>query len=81
MEKPTPTIAAKTPIRVELEAGKTYSWCACGESKNQPFCDGAHKGTGLSPIRFTAEETKIRSMCQCKQSANVMFCDGTHKNL
>ncbi|MCP3685587.1 MAG: CDGSH iron-sulfur domain-containing protein [bacterium] len=20
-----------------------YYWCACGESKNQPFCDGAHK--------------------------------------
>ena len=29
---------------------KKYAWCACGESTNQPFCDGSHKGTGFSPI-------------------------------
>ena len=21
---------------------KKYAWCACGESTNQPFCDGTH---------------------------------------
>ena len=35
-------IAQKSPIPVEVEAGKSYWWCACGLSKNQPFCDGSH---------------------------------------
>jgi CDGSH-type Zn-finger protein len=76
-----PTIAGKTPIGVELEAGKTYAWCACGLSSNQPWCDGKHKTTSFTPVVFTAEETKTRYMCNCKQSATPQFCDGTHKNL
>ena len=38
-----PVIAQKSPIPFEVEAGKSYFWCACGQSKNQPFCDGSHK--------------------------------------
>ncbi|EDM05868.1 rCG33529, isoform CRA_b [Rattus norvegicus] len=30
-----PVVAQKTPIRLELVAGKTYRWCVCGRSKNQ----------------------------------------------
>ena len=37
-----PVIVQKFPFTLELEAG-TYYWCACGKSKNQPFCDGTHK--------------------------------------
>ncbi|XP_077020710.1 CDGSH iron-sulfur domain-containing protein 3, mitochondrial isoform X2 [Tamandua tetradactyla] len=29
-------VALKTPIKVELVAGKTYRWCVCGRSKKQP---------------------------------------------
>jgi len=29
-----PVIAQKSPYAVEVEAGKTYFWCACGLSKN-----------------------------------------------
>lgn len=32
-------IAARRPVKVELEAGKRYAWCDCGRSKSQPFCD------------------------------------------
>ena len=42
---------------VEVEEGKTYYWCQCGESSNQPFCDGSHSKTNLNNIAFTAEKT------------------------
>ena len=48
-------IAGKKPIKVVLEAGKNYSWCRCGRSAPQPFCDGSHRGTSMSPLKFTAE--------------------------
>ena len=76
-----PTIAGKSPIPVQLEAGKTYAWCACGKSAKQPFCDGAHKGSAFVPKIFVAEETKTAYLCNCKQTANPGFCDGTHKSL
>lgn len=76
-----PIIAQKAPYAVELEAGKTYAWCACGRSGNQPFCDGSHQGTGITPKVFEAEETKTAYLCGCKQTASPAFCDGTHATL
>ncbi|HEX9524696.1 MAG TPA: CDGSH iron-sulfur domain-containing protein, partial [Reyranella sp.] len=48
-----PVVAAKAPAKVTLEAGKDYWWCACGQSRNQPFCDGSHKGGAFTPIKYT----------------------------
>ena len=76
-----PTIAAKEPKAVDLVAGKSYAWCTCGDSTNQPFCDGSHKGTDFTPLMFTAEETKTAYLCQCKHTKNQVFCDGTHSKL
>jgi CDGSH-type Zn-finger protein len=76
-----PKIAAKQPIPVQLEAGKTYAWCRCGESKGQPFCDGSHKGGAFTPLVFKADATKEAWLCQCKRSKNAPYCDGTHKTL
>lgn len=76
-----PNIAQKAPYKVELEAGKTYFWCACGKSANQPFCDGSHKGSSFVPKKFTADEAKTGWLCGCKHSAKAPFCDGTHKAL
>ncbi len=78
---PEPHIAAKQPAAVELEAGKTYAWCACGHSAKQPFCDGSHKDHGFSPLVFKAEETKTAYLCQCKHTKTPPFCDGTHKHV
>jgi len=75
------TIAQKGPYEVEVEAGKTYSWCACGRSAAQPFCDGSHKGTGLTPHRFEATATGTVFLCGCKQTGDRPFCDGTHDTL
>ena len=74
-------IAAKAPMPVDVEAGKTYWWCACGRSARQPFCDGSHQGTGLEPVRYDATETQRVWFCACKQSARSPLCDGTHKRL
>lgn len=73
-------IAAKVPVVLELEPG-TYYWCSCGRSENQPFCDGAHKGTDISPLEFTVDEKKKYAMCLCKHTTKEPFCDGKHKML
>lgn len=41
---------------VEVEEGKTYYWCQCGESSNQPFCDGSHSKTNFKNVAFTAKK-------------------------
>jgi len=77
----TPIIAQKSPYAVDVTAGETYYWCACGQSKGQPFCDGSHKGTDLAPVAFTAKETGKAYFCGCKASGNGALCDGTHSKL
>lgn len=69
------------PYAVEVEAGKTYWWCACGRSQNQPFCDSSHKGSAFSPVKYVAEANRILWFCGCKQTRTPPFCDGTHKGL
>jgi CDGSH-type Zn-finger protein len=76
-----PTIAQKAPYPTPVEAGKTYWWCACGESKTQPYCDGSHKGTGFAPLKFTADASKTVYLCGCKATKNAPFCDGGHSKL
>jgi len=76
-----PIIAQLTPIEVAVEAGKTYFWCACGRSENQPFCDGSHKGTTFSPLKFEATQTTKLSFCCCKYTLEPPFCDGSHDTL
>jgi CDGSH-type Zn-finger protein len=74
-------IAQKGPYPVELEAGKSYFWCSCGLSANQPFCDGSHKVTDHRPVKFEATESGTAYLCGCKHTANPVFCDGTHSKL
>jgi CDGSH iron-sulfur domain-containing protein 3 len=76
-----PQIAQKGPYQVELREGKSYFWCACGLSAQQPYCDGSHKVTTITPVKFTADETKTAYLCGCKHTANQPFCDGSHKAL
>lgn len=76
-----PVIAQKSPYPIEVEAGKTYWWCACGRSAKQPFCDGSHKGSEFSPKEYKAAENGTLYFCGCKHSANAPLCDGTHQTL
>jgi CDGSH iron-sulfur domain-containing protein 3 len=76
-----PISAQKSPYGVTVEAGKEYWWCACGRSKNQPFCDGSHKGSAFAPVQWKAPETKQVWFCACKQTATQPLCSGAHEAL
>lgn len=76
-----PKIADTKPALLELEAGEYY-WCSCGESKNQPFCDGSHKEAGeFHPVPFTLQKKKTVALCQCKRTKTPPYCDGSHSKL
>lgn len=53
----TPKVAKKGPYVETVKPGK-YAWCACGESGNQPYCDGSHRGTGITPMIVEITEEK-----------------------
>jgi CDGSH-type Zn-finger protein len=77
----SPVIASKTPLPVDVEAGKSYWWCTCGKSAKQPFCDGSHTGTEFTPLKYDADKTGKVWFCGCKHTAKAPLCDGSHKNL
>ena len=74
-------VAGKSPQMEQLEEGKTYAWCACGKSENQPWCNGAHMESEFTPKVFKAEESKAAAMCMFKQTKNPPYCDGSHMSL
>ncbi|MFO1076895.1 MAG: CDGSH iron-sulfur domain-containing protein [Planctomycetota bacterium] len=75
-----PKIPQRSPIVQDVQPG-TYAWCSCGGSKNQPFCDGSHKGTAFTPIVEKIATSRKVAWCACKHSGKKPFCDGAHKNL
>ena len=77
----SPKIVQKAPYRCEVEAGKTYFWCRCGLSENQPYCDGSHAGSGFVPDKFEPEASGAVFFCGCKHTHNSPLCDGSHNSL
>jgi len=60
---------------------KEKSFCTCGLSSKDPYCDGSHKGTGFSPEIVEITENKKVSCSGCKHSSKGAICDGSYKNL
>lgn len=71
--------ASDVPFGIDVEAGKSYWWCACGRSATQPFCDGSHKGSSFTPVKYDADKDGKVYFCGCKATSNRPLCDGTHK--
>lgn len=76
-----PKTDLREPVAVDVVEGKKYFWCSCGLTARQPFCDGAHKGTGLKPLMHVAERSETVYFCGCKATRGKPFCDGSHNDL
>ena len=68
---------------VKDETPGKKAWCSCGESENQPYCDGSHsrKPTGKTPMVVEVTEAKKVAWCGCRKSGNLPYCDGSHSKL
>lgn len=76
-----PEVGGRQPIALDAKAGETYWWCACGRSKNQPFCDGSHATTAFTPVEWTADRDRRVLLCACKRTGKQPLCDGSHGKL
>lgn len=76
-----PKIVQKKPYVQKMVPGK-YSWCTCGLSGKDPFCDHSHRGkTEMRSLKIELTEPKTVAWCGCKQTQNPPFCDGSHAEL
>ena len=66
-----PIIADNEPIKVNLAKGQEYHFCTCGQSRSQPFCDGAHAGTDLTPRVIVSDQDQEAYLCACKHTRNA----------
>lgn len=74
-----PIVPFLCPFRLHLEVGKTYRYCTCGRSEEQPWCDDSHLERDPQPIEFTvSQEQTWHLLCGCKYSLKQPFCDGSH---
>ena len=78
-ETPVPVVHSLYPIEVKnLDLGRKYSYCRCGMSRYQPFCDRSHTNTAFKPLVFTIEEpVEAIYLCACKLTTKAPFCDNT----
>ncbi|KAF8796858.1 CDGSH iron-sulfur domain-containing protein 3, mitochondrial-like isoform X2 [Argiope bruennichi] len=72
----------KKPFKIKCTKGKTYYWCVCGWSHDQPLCDGKcilpEMKIKMKPVAFKPAVTREYWFCNCKQTKNRPFCDGSH---
>ena len=73
-----PIRASDGPMAVDVEEGKSYFWCSCGQSSSQPLCDGSHAGSEFAPVKYEATQSGKVHFCGCKATENQPMCDGSH---
>jgi CDGSH-type Zn-finger protein len=79
LRRPRPPIVPfLCSLRRHLEVGKTYRYCTCGRSEEQPWCDDSHLSTDPQPIEFQIKTPQTwHAICGCKYSLIQPFCDGS----
>lgn len=87
MDKKLPLKCDLGAFKIAVEAGKKYSYCACGATQTHPLCDGSHKayknadGTSqMKSIPYFPEENKIVVFCGCRKSKDGIFCDSSQSS-
>jgi CDGSH-type Zn-finger protein len=76
-----PKLAECEPAIVMVEPGKVYSWCSCGLTEKEPFCDSNHKrveGTPFRSVKVMFDKAEEIYFCQCKRTKTPPFCDDSH---
>lgn len=79
-----PRMAECEPAIIKVQPGKVYSWCTCGLSVTQPFCDHAHRDIpdgSYKSIKVMFDKEEEVYFCQCKRTKTPPFCDDTHLTL
>ena len=69
------------PSPVEVPAALFFGWGGGAPPATQPFCDGSHKGSGISPLKYHAEQSDTLYFCGCKHTQTPPCCDGSHNRL
>ena len=55
---PEPKRASDTPYAVEVEEGKSYWWCSCGLSNQQPFAMDPTRAESLVLLNIRLKHPK-----------------------
>ena len=67
------------PAVIEVESGKSYTWCGCGATKTPPLCDRTDCGDKC--MVYVADLTEDLYFCNCKETKNPPWCDGSHAKI
>lgn len=75
---PPSEMPAAGPQPLDLPAG-VHRLCACGLSRHDWICDGAHLGSGRVFHELRLEQPTTVVLCGCGRSQRYPFCDGRHE--
>ena len=63
------------PFLVKIEKGKTYAWCQCAESENQPFCDGSHEKINAKNDNLIESLVEVNMISSKKEGKKLIAKD------
>ncbi|NOT35448.1 MAG: CDGSH iron-sulfur domain-containing protein [Candidatus Eisenbacteria bacterium] len=67
-----------SPPRGPIDANETpgvFAWCRCGRTRQPPWCDGSHGGTGIEPLIVELQHAASVQWCGCSRSTTPPYCD------
>ena len=77
----TPEIGGRKPLPVNVEAGKSYWWCACGRSRSSRSATARTRARRSRRSSSRPDKSEEAWFCACKRTGKTPMCDGSHKRL